>query len=382
MNDRRRTDLMSRALSLAARGAGRVAPNPMVGALVVKNDQIIGRGYHQCHGGPHAEVNALADCTSHGHDPRGATMLVTLEPCCHQGKTGPCTKAIARTGIAHVEIATLDEFELVAGGGAAWLKEHGITVSVGCCRRAARRLNTGFFNLHRLGRPQVILKWAQSLDAKLAYPPTAVGVDPSAAPPRWITNAKSRRHVHKIRSRCGAVMVGIGTVLADDPLLNARLARKTPQPLRVVLDSHLRIPLQSQLLRTAREHPVLICTLETELRRRSDKHKQLVTAGCEIFACAAEQDRVSLPAVLEGLGRRGVTDLLVEGGPTVHAALLEQSLADKVMAYIAPTIIGDRETLALSMPAPAPPLDRLEDTRIQRFDDDVLIEGYLTPLPD
>ena len=222
MNDQQRLRFMKRALNLAARGAGWVAPNPKVGAVIVKQDQIIGSGYHRRYGLAHAEVEALQNCRNRGENPSGATMFVTLEPCCHQGKTGPCTEAIATAGISHVEIATLDDCELVAGKGAVWLREKGISVNTGYCEHQARRLNTGFFKHQKTGLPQVILKWAQSIDAKLTWP--------SPSQKRWITNENSRRHVHRLRHQCGAVLVGIGTVLADDPLLTVRLGRKSYQP--------------------------------------------------------------------------------------------------------------------------------------------------------
>lgn len=357
---------MRQALRLATRGAGSVAPNPLVGAVIVKASQIIGRGYHRRFGGPHAEVEAIEDCKKAGHDSRGATMFVTLEPCCHHGKTAPCTEAIARAAIAHVEIATLDDCQLVAGKGARWLTEHGIEVTVGCCEREARRLNAGFFKLQKTGMPQVILKWAQSLDGKLAWP--------EQAQPRWITNEKSRRHVHRLRSHCGAIMVGIGTVLADDPLLNVRLPRKMPQPIRVVLDSKLRLPVNAQVVETAQRQPVLLATLRETLDSHTHLVQQLERLGCTVKGFSQFDGRVSLPEVLHELARRGVTDVLVEGGPTLLQAFWNQDLADKLMIYTAPTIIAAGAAPTISF---AESLERLQDVRITQFEGDVLLEGYV-----
>ena len=367
MDEKQRLRYMKRALHLADKGAGWVAPNPKVGAVIVKQGQIIGRGYHRRFGAPHAEVEAIAHCRKQREDPRGAVMFVSLEPCCHQGKTGPCTEAIAAAGIAHVEIATLDECPLVAGKGAAWLKKNGITVNVGCCERHARRLNAGFFKLQKEGLPQVILKWAQSLDAKLAWP--------NNAPQRLITNEKSRRHLHQLRSRCGAVLVGVGTVLADDPLLTARLNRKSFQPLRVVLDSRLRIPLESQLVQTAKISPLLIYTLDQIDALKKRKAQSLQNLGCEVITVGADNGCVDLKKVLENLGRRGVTDVLVEGGAQVLKAFWQKNLADKLMAYIAPVIVGSApEIPALDF---AQPSQHTQNVSVRHFEGDTLIEVFL-----
>jgi diaminohydroxyphosphoribosylaminopyrimidine deaminase/5-amino-6-(5-phosphoribosylamino)uracil reductase len=358
---------MHQALRLARKGAGRVAPNPMVGAVIVKGGEVIGKGWHKKFGQAHAEVNALTDCQKKGNDPRGSTMFVTLEPCCHHGKTGPCTEAIFEAGIGCVEIATLDDCPLVAGKGAGWLEEKGIQVKIGCCEHQARRLNAGFFKLQKTGQPQVILKWAESIDGKLAWP--------AGSERRWLTNEKSRAHVHEIRSQCGAILVGIGTVLADDPMLNVRLAHSKPQPVRVVLDSRLRIPLDCQLVRSAKQQPVIVYALLSEVHHQRDKVWALVEQGCEVVEMSEKEGCINLSAMLADLGKRGVTDLLVEGGATILHAFMKEDLADKVMAYIAPIIIGEDKNV--------PPINftsqlhTLTDISIRSFDEDVLIEGYL-----
>ena len=359
---------MLQALRLAARGAGYVAPNPLVGAVIVKAGRVIGTGFHRRFGQAHAEINALSDCQERQNDPSGATMFVTLEPCCHHGKTPPCTEALAAAGITKVEIATLDQCELVAGKGAAWLRDHGIEVTVGCCERQACRLNAGFFKFTTSHRPQVILKWAQSIDGKLAWPP--------AAQQRWITGPTARRHAHRLRSTCGAVLVGIETVLADDPQLNVRLRRKMPQPLRVVLDSHLRIPIESKLVQTATEQPVLICCLAGTARGAQKKVETLFNLGCTITELPASDGRLDLHVLLHALADRGVTDLLVEGGPTVLHSFWSQQLADRLTVYIAPLIVGsDSPSVSITW---TDMRAQLQDVTTTRLAHDVLIDGYLT----
>jgi len=385
MDEKRKTKYMQQALRLALKGAGFVAPNPIVGAVIVKDNRVIGKGCHQNFGGPHAEIQALSDCARQGNDPQGATLFVTLEPCCHHGKTAPCTDAIIQSGIARVEIATLDLNPTVHSRGAAQLTENGITVNIGCCQTEARRLNTGFFRHIRTGRPGVILKWAQSLDGRLAYPqvpettrPYSNNAEQTQFPRRWITNAKSRRHVHEMRSRCGAVLVGIGTVLADDPLLTVRLKGKRYQPRRVVLDSQLRIPEDCQLVNTAKKLPVLIYALEQSVQDKSEIASRLQAQGCEVVGIAAREGRVDLEEVLADLGRRGVTDLLVEGGTAVLKAFAEKKLVDKFMIYLAPIFIGNKENVAKV--DFGIPYDPLHDITITKFDTDILLEAFTEEL--
>ena len=367
MDERKRKLFMRQALRLAAKGAAKVAPNPQVGAVLVKGGRVIGSGYHKRFGAHHAEVEAIKNCHSKGDDPAGATLFVNLEPCCHYGKTPPCTEAISKAKITHVEIATLDENVLVAGKGAKILSENGIQVSVGCCQKQARILNAGFFKHQKSAQPLVILKWAQSIDGKLAWP------DKADRP--WITGETARRNVHKLRSSCGAVLVGVGTVLADDPLLNVRLQRSTWQPRRVVLDSRLRIPLESQLVQTAHNTPTEIYALQQNLQRQSEKTKLLNEMGCQVIPVGDLNGHCQLQDVLTDLGKKGVTDLLVEAGPTVLRAFWDQKLADKIMVYIAPLIIGAGNDI--------PQINfynelrLLNDIHIQTFDDDILIEGFL-----
>lgn len=389
---------MFQALRLALKGEAWVAPNPRVGAVLVKNGKVIGQGWHQKFGGPHAEINALEDCRRRGHDPKGATLYVTLEPCCHRGKTPPCTKAIARAGIAAVEAATLDDFDRVAGRGAAWLRQHGIEVKVGLCQEEARRQNFGFFKLQKTATPQVILKWAQSLDGRLAWPKlkpekpakkTKPGVTPpikiyhprEELPPRtpggYITGAAVRKHVHLLRAQCGAVLAGMGTVLADDPMLNVRLPGRHFQPIRVILDSHLRLPLDTKLVQTAEKFPTLVYTTHQTMIHQTRRVDNLTATGVEVIGLAEQNGRLHLGAVCAELGSRGITDILVEGGPTLLSEFLRQDLGDKVMIYQAPLLIGGAAP-SLSFSDPVAQLHGLTRTVL---DDDLLIEGYIHPVP-
>jgi len=368
---------MTQALRLAVRGGPAVAPNPQVGAVIVKDNRVIGKGYHRYFGGPHAEIEAINNCHKRNNDPEGAVMFVTLEPCCHHGKTPPCTEAIAAAGIACVEIATLDKCDLVAGKGAKWLKKHGNQVKIGCCEDQARQLNAGFFKLQKTRQPLVILKWAQSIDGKLAWP--------AQSGRRWITNEQSRRHVHQIRSRCGAILVGIGTVLADDPMLNVRTdKKKPPQPIRIVLDEQLAIPLDSKLAKTAKQIPLIIFTLPKTIDTNTEKADLLGELGCQVLAVEkrvgqsptlhnADDGLIDLSAVLDELGSRGITDLLVEGGPTVLNSFHKQHLADRIMAYIAPVIIGNSQNVP-SIDFKAEP-GQLKNINIRKFGDNTLIQG-------
>lgn len=376
-----RTKYMRQAMRLAIKGAGLVAPNPRVGAVIVKNSRVIGRGFHRQFGYPHAEIEALNDCARNGNDPTGASMFVNLEPCCHHGKTEPCTDAIIHAGIAEVNIATLDEFESVKGRGGAILRDHGIKVNIGCCQLQAQRLNAGFFKYLQTGRPGITLKWAQSLDGCLAYPvsPETTSVysevsKQTQSPGRWITNETSRRHVHQVRSQCGAILVGIGTVVADDPLLTVRLKKKHHQPLRVVLDSQLRIPEDCRLVRTATESPTLIYTTAPIDQNNGVFVSKLQERGCDVVGVAKKDGRVDMEAVLDDLGRRGVTDVLVEGGAMILKAFIDQKLVDRFMIYIAPVYIGDKE----NVPRVdfALPCGSLHDVAITTFDTDILIEAF------
>ena len=317
-------DYMRRALTLAARGRGFVEPNPMVGCVLVANGRIIAEGYHERFGGPHAERQALAACRS---SPAGATAYVTLEPCCHsKKKTPPCVPALIDAKVARVVAACVDPNPLVSGQGLHQLAAAGISIESGLLEAEAMQLNAPFFARVRHNRPYVTLKWAQSADGKVAGPGGAR---------MQISNAASMQLVHSLRARSDAILVGIGTALADDPLLTTRGVASIRPLRRVVLDTHLRLPTDSQLARTAQQSPLLIYC--TTIGRDPDRAAALAARGAEIIAVEPASDgRPSLPAVLHDLSNRQVTHLLVEGGPTVAARFLADNLADRVWVFTAP----------------------------------------------
>lgn len=314
---------MRRALAEAVRGRGYVEPNPMVGAVVVRDGAAVGVGHHSRFGAAHAEVEALARA---GESARGATLYVTLEPCSHFGKTPPCTEAVIRSGIARVVAAMRDPFPRVAGGGFARLRDAGIEVEVGLDADAARRLNAPYLKSLATGLPHVIAKWAMTLDGKMAA---------SSGDSAWISSVRSRASSHELRGRMDAILVGIGTALADDPLLTAR----PPGPrraARVVLDSAGRLPADSRLASTTSEAPVWVAVTE---RATSERLERMSARGCEILAFPG-LEMVPIVPLLEDLGKRGVTNLLVEGGGRTLGSFLDADQIDAVDVYVAPILEG------------------------------------------
>ncbi len=315
---------MARALRLAARGQGRVEPNPMVGCVVCRGAETIGEGWHRAFGLPHAEVEALAIA---GPRAAGATLYVTLEPCRHHGKTPPCTEAVIRAGVARVVAAQRDPFPAVAGGGLAELEAAGVQVEVGLLEDEARRLNAPYLKLLETGRPWVMAKWAMTLDGKLA---THTGQS------QWISGAASRAVVHRLRGRVDAIFVGSGTASADDPLLTAR-PPGVRTACRVLVDSRASLGAESQLARTTGNAPVLIAVgPEAE----ADRCRRLAAAGCEIFTCSESTHAGRLAQLLDELGRRRMTNVLVEGGAALLGLLFQERQIDEVHAFIAPKLIG------------------------------------------
>jgi len=368
---------MNAALRLARRGIGSVEPNPAVGCIIIKANQIIGKGWHKKFGEIHAEINAIEDCKTLGATPQGATMYVTLEPCCHQGKTGPCTKAIIDAGLAKVVVAAIDPSKHNNGKGIEQLRNAGIEVTTGICETEAKLLNAPFIKFASTGRCWVILKWAQSIDGKLAYAGSGTGLE---AVPRWISNELSRKNAQNLRRRAGAILVGINTVLADDPLLTVRPS-KGKKPLRIVLDSSLRIPLNCKLLRTAKKSPVLILSGQQAVQANPQIVERIVKKGAEVLACPDTQGQSNLYFLVDELGKRGITQLLVEGGPTVLASFLKERLADEINVYISPKILGVRGSASI-----AESLAQLTDIvnfrciDTKRFGDDICLTGFSDPL--
>jgi diaminohydroxyphosphoribosylaminopyrimidine deaminase / 5-amino-6-(5-phosphoribosylamino)uracil reductase len=314
---------MKRTLQLARRGIGKVSPNPMVGAVIVRAGKIIAEGWHRKFGTDHAEINAIKRASD---SVRGATMYVNLEPCCHYGKTPPCVDALIEEGIKKVVIGTLDPNPLVNGKGAQILRDHGIEVTVGVLEQGARALNEVYFYHTQKGLPFVTVKYAQSLDGRIA---TARGDS------HWISSEPSRKYAHRLRAQHDAIMVGIGTVLADDPLLTVRLV-KGKNPLRIVLDSRLRIPAHAQLLQD--EGKTLIVTTETNAQK---KIKTLHKQGAEVLIAQKGQDgRVKLKALMKQLAKRSISSVLVEGGQKVITSLLKERLVNRMVLITAPLIVG------------------------------------------
>jgi diaminohydroxyphosphoribosylaminopyrimidine deaminase/5-amino-6-(5-phosphoribosylamino)uracil reductase len=335
---------MRHAIKLARTAAGWTNPNPLVGAVIVKDDRVIGTGCHERFGQAHAERNALASCTE---NPEAATLYVTLEPCNHTGHQPPCTDAIIEAGVARVVIGSRDPNPLVSGQGSARLRAAGIEVVEDFLRRECDELNPIFFHFITTGRPFVVAKWAMSADGKIAC---------HTGDARWVTSQQARADAHELRHRLAAVCVGIGTVLADDPLLTCRRSVASQDPLRIVCDSQLRIPMDCQLVETAEETPLLIATTSSDGRKRS----QLEACGAEVIRLSDEEGHVDLVALLTELGSRGIDSLLVEGGGTLLASMFETGLVDETIVYLAPKIVGGAEART---PVEGMGIERMVDAR-------------------
>ncbi|MHC5156909.1 MAG: bifunctional diaminohydroxyphosphoribosylaminopyrimidine deaminase/5-amino-6-(5-phosphoribosylamino)uracil reductase RibD, partial [Planctomycetota bacterium] len=364
-------EYMRMALELAAKGLGEVEPNPAVGCVIVKDGAVIGQGHHQRFGGPHAEVNALADCRNRGHNPADATLYVTLEPCSHTGKTPPCSQAVIEAKIAKIVIASEDPTDL-AGGGIEALKQAGIKVEVGLCRDEAEKLNAPFYKHARTGLPWVIVKWAQSKDGYLARKNAEVEGN-------WISNEQSRADVHKLRKRTQAILTGIDTVIADNPKLTVRIEAEAIDrpPLRVVVDSQLRIPPDCHLVMVPDAPTVVVTTSETA-QAKTEKIQELRDAGIEVLPVPAYEDHCDLGEALILLGARGIQQLLIEAGPTLITELLNQNLADEVRIYIAPFTLGANGTAGASeIMKTLADRQELKDVKIDTFGTDVRVCGLL-----
>ena len=353
-------EYMRYAITLARRGGGFTLPNPQVGAVIVKDGRIIGEGYHKKCGELHAERNAFASLKESAV---GADMYVTLEPCCHYGRTPPCTEAILEHGISRVFIGSRDPNPLVSGKGASQLREQGVVVVEDFCRKECDELNPVFFHYITTGLPYVAMKYAMTLDGKIA---AYTGAS------QWITGEKAREHVHALRGFYSAIVAGIGTVLADNPLLNCRLEH-SHQPVRVVVDSHLRIPTDSRLCRTARYFPLLIaCAVD-----HPEKQAALEALGAEVVCLPGDDGRVDLTALLRLLEQKQLAGVLIEGGGTLNEAFLRTGQVNHLYAYIAPKLMGgkDAKTPVEGCGAPSPDgCAMLENLRLTDFGGDILLE--------
>ncbi|ARP50535.1 riboflavin biosynthesis protein RibD [Ruminococcaceae bacterium CPB6] len=353
---------MRLALSLAKKGSGKVDPNPMVGAVIVKDGRIIGQGFHQKYGGLHAERNALADCTELAS---GATLYVTLEPCCHWGKTPPCTDAVIQNGIRRVVVGSPDPNPLVGGKGVRILREHGISVTEGVLREECNQLNEPFFYFIQHHVPYGILKYAMTMDGKIA---TATSLS------KWITGEEAREQVHRDRNRYTVILVGVGTVLADDPLLTCRLPEGGQNPVRVICDTHLRTPLTAKVVTTAGQVPTLLATCCADTQRQEPYRK----AGCEILQIPKKNSHVDLAQLMQELGRRKLDSVIVEGGAELNWSALQSGIIEKVQAYIAPKLFGGAAAKSpIGGTGAASPQDavRLSPPTITRLGDDLLLES-------
>lgn len=354
-------EYMQLALLEAVKGAGCVNPNPLVGAVVVKDGSIIGQGYHEAYSKPHAERNALANCSS---SPKGATIYVTLEPCSHHGKTPPCTEALIENGIATVIMGVRDPNPLVAGKGVEQLKAAGIEVIEGVCEAECLALNRVFFHFIKTGLPYVVMKYGMTMDGKIA---TYTGAS------RWITGEAARQKVHEDRNLYTAIMAGVGTVLADDPLLTCRIANGR-NPLRIICDTHLRTPLTSQLVSTASEVATLIATCESKEEKLAPYREK----GCEIAMMPKAGEHLDLAMLMKHLGEKRIDGILLEGGGTLNWSMLDGGHVNLVQAYVALKLFGGAQ-------APSPvggvgvkhPDDAflLGNPTITRVGEDILIES-------
>lgn len=356
---------MQLALSLAQKGAGWTNPNPMVGAVIVKRDRMIGQGYHQRCGDLHAERNALANCTE---SPKGATLYVTLEPCCHYGKTPPCTDAILEAGISRVVIGSADPNPLVAGKGMQILRQHGISVTEGICRAQCDALNQVFFHYIQHKTPYVVMKYAMTMDGKIA---TRTGQS------QWITGETARQQVQKDRHRYSAILVGVGTVLADDPLLTCRLPN-SKNPVRVICDSQLRTPLASRIVQTAATVPTILATC-CDAPERLAPYQQ---AGCQICILPTLNGRVDLRQLMRQLGQQGIDSVLLEGGGTLNWSALQAGIVHKVQVYIAPKLFGGQSAISpvggLGIAQPADCV-QLSIPTVTQLGNDLLLESEVLP---
>jgi len=357
-------DHMRSALALAVKGMGFVSPNPMVGAVIVKDGSVIGQGWHRKYGDLHAERNAFADCDSRNIDCSGADIYVTLEPCCHHGKQPPCTEAIIEHGIRRVFIGSADPNPLVAGKGVSILKEHGIEVIENVLREECDSINEIFFHYITTGLPFVTMKYAMTMDGKIAC---------FTGKSKWITGEGSRHQVQLERLRHSAIMAGIGTVLADDPMLTCRLEGGR-DPIRIICDSALRIPMGSNIVRTAEKVPTIIAAAAY-----SDKAQELEKAGCKVIVCGDKNTgRVDLAELMKKLGEMKIDSILLEGGAALNWSALNAGIVNKVQAYAAPKIFGGNTAPSPVGGAGIDSPDNafmLEDPVIRRFGNDIMIES-------
>lgn len=357
---------MKMALDLAVKGRGFTSPNPMVGAVIVKDGTVVGSGYHEAVGKAHAEVNAIQDA---GDLAKGATLYVTLEPCNHHGRTPPCTEKIKDAGISRVVVAMKDPNPDVKGRGIEQLKKQGIDISVGLYEDRATKLNEAFIKYVRTKRPFVIMKCAATLDGRIA---TRTGDS------KWVSGEESRTFVHRLRHAVDAIMVGIDTVKKDNPKLTTRLEGiQGSDPTRVILDTHLSISEDAQILHLESDSDTIIVTGTPASK---DRKAAIGKKGVQILESTVKDGRIDLDILIESLGELGITSLLIEGGSRVIASSLAASVVDKVIFFFAPRILGGDDGVPICSGAGPELMSEsipLKDINVRRFGDDVMIEGYI-----
>lgn len=357
---------MQRTLELAAGGRGMVSPNPLVGAVFVRDGKVIGEGYHTQLGKDHAETEAIRAA---GGDVKGATLYVNLEPCSHTGKTPPCAETLAKNGVARVVIPHLDPNPKVSGAGIRMLKKAGITVDTGLMEKEARRLNEAFLTFHELNRPFMILKWAMTMDGRIAA---------MSGQSRWISNEHSREYVHQLRSDVDAVMVGIGTILQDNPMLNVRIDHYDKrQPKRIIVDGNLRIPVKAKVLTASAPEDSIIATSDFA---PPHKVQRLRDEGHHVLLMRGRRGLIDLVQLISKLSEFNIQSVLCEGGSTMNASLLGARMVDKIIAFMAPKIVGgdgDRSPITgWGLPSMEQSIS-LQEISVQSFNEDVCMEGYV-----
>jgi diaminohydroxyphosphoribosylaminopyrimidine deaminase/5-amino-6-(5-phosphoribosylamino)uracil reductase len=357
---------MQMALGLAIKGEGFTSPNPMVGAVVVKDGRVVGSGYHQMAGGPHAEVNAI---DAAGKLAKGATLYVTLEPCNHTGRTPPCTRKILEAGIKRVVVSMMDPNEDVAGGGAGFLEQRGIRVTTGVCREQARKLIEAFVKFVRTRRPFVIAKCAATLDGRIAT---------RSGDSKWVTGEKSRQFVHRLRHAVDGILVGINTVRTDNPSLTTRLPDGLGKdPVRIILDTHLSISPEAKLLRQESAADTILVVGKPVMQ---DKQTALEKDGIRVIQSKLKNGLIDMDALMDRLGAMGLTSLLIEGGSRVLTSAFSAGIVDKVFFFYAPKILGGDDGIPICS-GPSPELMSqsiaVNNINVRRFGDDVMIEGYI-----
>ncbi len=357
---------MRRALALAERGRGRTSPNPMVGAVVVKSNEVVGEGFHQRAGTPHAEIHALRQA---GERVQDATLYVSLEPCCHFGRTPPCTEAIIKTGIRQVVVAMVDPNPQVAGKGISALRRAGLETQVGLLEREAKKQNASFIKYISTGLPLVISKAATSLDGKIA---TSTGES------KWITGPQSRTMVHQIRDAVDAVLVGVGTVLADDPLLTTRLPNSVGRdPVRIVVDSQGRTPPTAKIFNSDSPASVIIATTDQISASQRQVYREL---GAQVLVVNSVANRVDLTQLIVQLGQREITSVLIEGGGEIHASAIRSGIVDHIMFFLAPILVGGVDAPSAIQGMGIQKLSqavKLGEMEVKRVGTDLLIEASI-----